>query len=186
MQPDSTDGLRAADALERWISHFGISTAVAAACLGTSRRTVARWRKDRRAPCWVWAILDQLAHGPALKSSVTRGRWSAFRDNYTRAALFGPDYANSLMRADRPGSPLPPVVGFAVHGCEGFPRSDRELYQEQDTPPAVCTPGHITARAAAPAPRPGQAGLRALRTSISERVGLVDGSGFKRPGASGP
>lgn len=153
----------AAKALETWIVYFGITTAVAAAILGTSRRTVARWRKCRHAPRWVAHVLEQFTHGPALRGRVARGAFEAFRDNYVRRRVFGPDGNERLLKCR--GRRLP-AVAVAVPEArppgaptrqsipsDGCPRSNRGHSRHQ---PADSTPMPRLRRVVAAAPIPHQ------------------------------
>ncbi len=82
-------GEQSLDLLNRWISQYGLSYALAARALGVSRRTVIRWQSLGRAPVHVAHTIDQLEHGAWLRSHVKRGAWAAGRDNLVRDLMFG-------------------------------------------------------------------------------------------------
>jgi hypothetical protein len=72
-------------ALEKLIFQFSLSTAQAAFLLGVSRRTVERWRKDRRAPRRIARHIDTWFNGPQLRVGLNRtSLFYACRDNTVR------------------------------------------------------------------------------------------------------
>jgi len=92
--------------LVNWQNKYLISNALAAVVMGRSRRTVMRWRQQKRAPLWVAHLIDHAERGKWITSTTKRGAWHCGRDNEIRDFLFKSRTGKAITKgepASRPG-----------------------------------------------------------------------------------